>query len=265
MRSLLAAICLLSVAASQADNTPFDERFSITVGAFNASLDTEVLLQGTDELSNLAGESIRLEEQLDLDGRDTIVRVDGWFRLADRHRLGFSASRLDRKAETDINEQIQFGDAVFDVNTTVRSRFDAEILDLSYRYSVLKNERTELDFSLGVHTIRLKASIATLDETLVEQAEGSGPLPLLGVGVKQAISDKLFFSASGRWLRAKVGNLDGRVFDASAGFDYRFTDNFGVAAYYNHFKLSTDINSSLWTGEVDFMYRGPQLSATLRF
>lgn len=255
---------LLPVCAAFAQS-PFDERFSLTVGAFRASLDTEIRVDARDGLGSLLGDTIRLERDLDLDGRQVIARADGWLRLGGNHRIGFSVLDLNRSARAELDRALRVGDVLFEANARVRAEFDAQAIDLLYRYSLVRNTRSEFDLMAGVHAMRLSVRLTELDGAARQSARGAGPLPMLGLGLNQALGANLFLTAEGKWLRGRYGSLDGRVVDARAGLDWRPARNVSLGAHYNYFKLASDIDRSLWDGRVELAYRGPQLSLGLRF
>ena len=116
MRTLLQIFIILSFSITMvhaADSNT--DRFSFSIGAFitdrdtDARLDSQTLGQGTD---------IDFEDDLDLDSSGTVFRLDAFYRFNRRHRIDFAIFDLSRDSSATINESIQFGDDVFNINTT---------------------------------------------------------------------------------------------------------------------------------------------------
>ena len=108
---LIAAILGLTATAALAD-THNDHRFSLSLGAFITDRDTEAALDGT--LTD--GTPTDFEKDLGLDSSDTVFRIDGYFKINERHRIDFSVFDLSRDASRQITRDIQWGDTLHAVD-----------------------------------------------------------------------------------------------------------------------------------------------------
>ncbi len=109
------------------------ERFVISLGAFITDRDTSTRV---DSSTLGRGTTIVLEDDLGLDSSQTVFRIDGHFRIAERHRLDFSVFDLSRDSTWTIDQNIQYGDEVFLADTTIDSNFDLNIYKIAYTYSI---------------------------------------------------------------------------------------------------------------------------------
>ena len=99
---LLSAALILS-AAPVAAPAPEGDRYSLSLGVFVTDRDTET------RLDSAAGDGTDtdFESDLGLDASDTVFRVDGYYRFAERHRADFSVFDLSLSNSNQIERDIQ--------------------------------------------------------------------------------------------------------------------------------------------------------------
>jgi hypothetical protein len=83
-----------------------------------------------------------------------------------------------------LQEQIQWGDEVFDVDLGVASTFDILLLPVSYRFSLVKSDRVDLGLSAGVFAMFADASIAAPEIDAAEAESANFPLPVFGADAR---------------------------------------------------------------------------------
>ena len=76
-----------------------DSSFSLSVGAFLTERNSKARVDSTN---GDRGTEVDLEDDLGLDNSDAVVRVDGFWRFAEKHRIDFSVFDLSRFASTPI-------------------------------------------------------------------------------------------------------------------------------------------------------------------
>jgi hypothetical protein len=117
---------------------PGSERASISLGAFLTDRDTNGRLD-SDTLG--LGTVIDAEDDHGLDSSDIVLRLDAYYRFNPRHRIDFSVFDLSRDATATIDESIQFGDEIFDINSTISSEYDLTVYKAAYTYSFLVRDK----------------------------------------------------------------------------------------------------------------------------
>ena len=229
-----------------------DHRFSLSVGAFITDRDTEAQLDGTIT----DGTPTDFENDLGLDASDTVFRVDGYFKFNERHRVDFSLFDLSRDASKQITRDIQWGDSLYTIDTTIETDLSLEIYKLAYTYSVIRNETGYLGATAGLYVADSKASLQEAALGAAEVGELTAPLPVIGLRGEYALSDRWSFRASGEFFFIEYDDIDGSLVDIYAGLDYRVLDNLSIGLGFNSVTIDVDATQSDFEGGLDWQYSG---------
>jgi hypothetical protein len=248
--SVLAAFVLLLLAATA--NAETDPRFSISVGAFFTDRDTKTSISGEAG----SGTDVDLESDLGLEDSDTVFRLDGYWRFAEKHRIDFSAFDLSRSASKLLERDITWGDTTYPVNTQVDATLDLAIYKVAYTWEFLKRGRSFLGASLGLYVMDVDS---TLDSSLLARREAhdlTAPLPVLGLRGEYRFADRWSLRGSGEIFFFEQGDFDGSLYDLFAGLDFSITDNIAIGVGVNAVKLDIDVSKSGFQGNMDWEYQG---------
>ena len=82
---------------------PGTDRFKINLGAYFPAISTDLQVDIND------GPALELEDVLGLSEDETVLRLDGYWRFAQRHRLGFGYYRLNREASHVLTVPLEIG------------------------------------------------------------------------------------------------------------------------------------------------------------
>lgn len=243
--AFLTTVMTAPVTVAMADEMPGRwKRAELSVGAYLVTFGSDVRAD-SDDLGR--GTKIDLEDQLDLDDEIVAYRVDGYWRFFNRHRLELGYYDVSRDGERTLDEQIQFGDEVFDAGVTVESDFDFRVGKVAYAYSLIQNDQWDAALSLGVTAIQFKAAIE--GEVFVgnqslnagtETKETLAPIPVLGGRVWYAFADNWTARLKGDIFKLDIGKYEGSLYDAELALDYDLTDAFGVTLGYNYVNIDVD-------------------------
>lgn len=235
-------------------------RFGLGLGAFITDRETDTRVD-SDALG--PGTPLDFEEDLGFDASDTVFRVDGHLRFSRRHRLDFSIFDLSRDSVATIDETIQFGDEIYDIDTTVSAESDLEIYKLAYTWSFMARGRSYLGLTGGLYI--MDTGLALSEPTLGSR-ETSGvtaPLPVIGLRGEYSLSRHWLLRGSAEFFALEYGDYDGNLVDVYAGIDYRFSDRFALGLAYNGVTIDVDSEDTGLSGALDWSYQGWLLS--LRF
>jgi len=164
---------LIFCASASLAADPGSERASISLGAFLTDRDTK----GRVDSETLGlGTVIDAEDDLGLDSSDTVARLDAYYRFSARHRLDFSIFDLSRDATATIDEPIQFGDEIFDINSTISTELDLTIYKAAYTYSFLMRDEGYLGVTAGLYVLSSDISL-TESNTGQFEADDLSPPP----------------------------------------------------------------------------------------
>ena len=287
--TLIAALALTAWSGAAAEDDwrtwPGGERVRVGVGAFFSDLET---IASASESNGAGNATIRFEDDLGLDSSEnTLVAAVDW-RLARRHSIILGYFELDRSGsnQSSVGLEIDFGDFTFigTADLPVEAFFDIEVYDVSYRYSPIFNERTELSLGIGLSVQELRLGIGgwvpiDLDdlgipdfdcsqgagcEFRVEQVETTAPLPTFEVAGSYALSDNWQLLADVGYFAISLEldpneDFSGRIWRTSIGARWKPFRNFGVVADYSYFDVDVDYRKRDLFGVLDYRYKGPAI------
>ena len=263
MRCLSQLFILLTFYASASlAADPGSERGGISLGAFITDRNTEGRLD-SDTLG--LGTVIDAEDDLGLDSSDTVVRLDAYYRFNPRHRIDFSVFDLSRDATAMIDQSIQFGDEIFDINSTISSEYDLRIYKMAYTYSFWQRNNGYLGVTGGLYVLSTDISLIESNTGQFETDGLTAPLPVIGLRGDYLLTPRLMLRSSAELFAVDFDNVDGSLFDFYVGLDYHFHDNFAVGLGYNSVSVDVDADGSEFKGSLDWSYDGVLLNALYSF
>lgn len=254
--SLLAGSIVVALPLTAgAQPTVGSERASILVGSFitdrdsNARLDSESG-EGTD---------LNLEDDLGLDSSMSVARVGGYLWLGRRHRLDVAYFDMSRDASRVIDETIEFGDEVFQINTTIESEQDLSILKADYTFAALARDRGYLGIVAGLYIADMAMTLSERTLGAYESEDVTAPLPLFGLRGDYAITDRITLRGALQWFGFDTGDIDGRLTDFYVGADYGLGRNKRMAIGLAYDRVSMNIGAEDddgFDGRLDWGYDG---------
>lgn len=253
---------LLSPNAAAAEETWRKDRFQVALGLYRPNFDTEIRVD--DSVSGASGTLLNLEDDLDLQDRESQIVFGAHFRIAKRHMIEFDYVALKREDETSIGFTIDYDGNILDVNEDVTTTFNTEVARLAYRFSFINNEKMELSAALGLHITDLTVGLNAIGED-PDFNEVTAPLPTLGMGWKYRFNDNWHFNIRGDWLDIEIDNVEGKLTAGLAEVSWFPWQNFGFSLGYNIWDMSVSYGKDRLTGTVEYRYDGPMLALKGRF
>lgn len=237
------------------------DTLKVSAGGFLADMNSK--FDFTVATKNQSNGSVDLEDRLGLSKSKGTYRVDGYWRFFPRHRLSVGFYEVTRAGSNVIDREFEWQDAVYQVNGTVDTRFSWRVIPVSYSYSFYKSGDLELAASVGVHFLRMSATVtgdAMVNGSLVqghtESTKTDGPFPLVGLLADYQFAPGVIGGVSVQWLSLSVGDYSGSLTDAKAYIEYYFTRNVGVGLAYNYFDFSGKVRNEPWTAALSNSYGG---------
>jgi len=153
----MVSLCISSGTVLASENEmaakAFPDQVMIRVGAyFIDSSNTQFSVNSTGTLG--LGASIDYRKDLGGEQRDTIPRIDAYYRFNDRHRIDFTSFSIGRVGERTLTAAIDIGDTIFVVDETLHSDIEYTLYKLGYSYSYYHSSKVELSFTAGLHIVR---------------------------------------------------------------------------------------------------------------
>lgn len=217
------------------------ERFTIRAGGFITTIQSDVSVG----IQHGLGVNINLEDALGLSTRFTVVRGNVDYRFGKRNRSAVHAGyfSLVRRANKLLETDVEVGDFTFPIGTEVKSEFGFTILQTSYEYTFLIDERVRMGALAGIYVMPMKLSVAALGGR-EEATEFIAPLPVAGLHTVFRLTPRLSILQNIQLLYLSFSNFSGSITDANIWLDYNPWDHFGFGIGYNSFRFRFSVNGS---------------------
>jgi len=253
---------------------PGTDRFKINLGAYFPTVSTDIQVSVGDD-------NIDLEETLGLSEDETVGRLDGYWRFAKKHRLGFGYYRLNRDSSTYLSAPLDIGGGdPWPAEALIATDLTLDFYQLNYMYSFYQGEKWEIGGTIGAYWVRAETTItlaAQIGECpgpdclqegdLYEDDTFEGPLPLIGLAFEYYITPKWMATLKGGYFQLTINDYKGRIANLGASVEYQFTKTFGLGLGYDGFaiKLEAEDANSNDFASLEYKYHGVQVYGILRF
>jgi hypothetical protein len=262
----LIALALLTT-SSTALAADGNDRFTLRLGAIN--LDADNTLRGSTVVD---GRPLSFSEDFGLGGKEWEPRVDGVFRLSDRQRLIFDYFRYNKDRRETLNETVRYDDEVVPAGSFVKADLTYQVASLVYDYAVVDSDSFQLGLQLGAEYAKVGAKAyadlgTVYNGRFLDESE-DGIAPVVGARLTFQPGERWLINLQGQYVNTKWGNFDdydGDLSRANAIVEYRFTDNFGLFAGYDWFRLDVDQSGSDGVIGLKQEFKGPVAGVTLAF
>jgi hypothetical protein len=247
-------------------------KFFASVGLFVPDQNTRLGLESSIETPDPGPspyETIDFSETFGFSDSDEVFSAEIGWRFGKKWQMRGQYFRVDSDARASLEEDVEWGDVVFNEGTFVGAGSDYQITRLFFGRTFKSSENRELGFGLGAHVLDISAYIngnATIDGIDVgyrqERASISQPLPNFGAWYMHVFSEKLAATIRVDWLSASVGDYDGYIVNSALNVGYAVTDHFGIGLAYNFFELNLKVDDADWSGRIVSRFDGPYISLT---
>lgn len=202
------------------------------------------------------------------DSHDTGSAEFGW-RFGEKWMFRGQYFRVDGKARATLEEDVEWGDYIFNEGSSIGTGTDFQITRLFFGREFSSSNSHEFGIGIGAHILDISAYIngnATINGVdagfIQERASISQPLPNFGLWYLKSFSQKWAVGIRFDWLDANIDRYDGHIVNSAASIGYAVTDHFGIGLAYNFFEIDLKINDSNWDGRITSRFDGPFISLT---
>jgi hypothetical protein len=258
---------------------PMGDRMIGSVGYYKPKLDTKAAI-ATD--GGEVGVLISFEESLGLSDSKGTGIIGFLWRISKRNAVGMNYFKLDRNSDKDTN-------IFFYIDTEppqdptlqvpISSVFNIESIDIQYTYSFIFTPKHNLAAGIGLALQNLEFGFRPSENCdladpcgLVKphEADATVPLPTFTLVYQYAINDKWIIDANIGYLalELELGNkedLEGRIWNATAGVRWKTWDHVGFHAGYKYFDVDVDYQKRSVVAAADYDYRGFEVGITAFF
>jgi hypothetical protein len=243
------------------------ERFVFNFGGFTTNMSSSV------RVGTFVGLDVDVEKALGLDDSMRVFRADALYRFGKtrRHRLDFSWAAYHRSGTTTTSQEIPTNPPI-PSGTGIETRFDYDIIQLKYSYSLFQDDRMDLGFGIGLYGMPIEAEIRNANtgkEFLSE--DFIAPLPVFAFRGDFLIIPKLYFKLNIDFFYIEIDKFTGDITDARLALEYNIWEHLGVGLAYDSFDArikaeeGTEWPGIDFIGKIELEYSGLLLYAKLYF
>lgn len=252
-----------------------DRKFWISLGAFLPSFDTDV--RADSEEVPFPGTTFNLEDDLGLSNDASNYRIDFVWRIAPRHTLAARYFDFTRKASATLEGDIQYGDVLFQTNSTVDSEFNLTYGGLSYRWSFTQKDGVDVYLIAGLDYVGFGGKLGgnglvyqdgVVVGTFDEQVDASigAPVPVLGLGLSIELTRRLFLKEEIEAFAIRVAGIEGSLVDNRLSLEWVPFQHVGFGLGYNSIRLKADETDGEGVdGSFNYEVKGGRIYLTVLF
>jgi hypothetical protein len=237
------------------------DKFFVDLGVYFPNREIQFQVDGTLGTPN---EDIDFETEFGLDDSDQRFSLNFGWRFGEKWELGAQYFDGTNSADATLEEDVEWGDVVFEQGSNVSAGTDFTVLRIFFgRNFESSDKRQRFGVGAGFHWLEVGAFIE--GNAIVggganmfrrESVSISAPLPNFGVWYMYSMSPNWAFKGRADWLDVDVGEIGGSLLNISIGVNYQIFEHVGVGLNYNAFELDASVKKSNWRGGVNFTYEG---------
>jgi hypothetical protein len=189
------------IADDRYDDYQPSERFKLRIGGFLiSSFDTTARFDSTQYP---IGTLIDLEENFNVDSDETVLRIDGFYRFNNRHRIDWTWYRSRRSGTSVADKEYTIGDPddpeggfIIPKDARISTNWNFDLLKVGYAYSFLNKRKYEMFIGAGLNIrnididIDYQISLAPFSESDSFDGDGTVPLPAAVIGGRWNFTNK---------------------------------------------------------------------------
>ena len=252
-------------ATEEAPVNAFAEPFMIRIGGyFVDNSNTQFSIGSSNGLG--LGSTIDYKRDLGGDERDTIPRIDAYYRFNDKHRIDFTSFSFSRSGKVALTGDVDIGDTTYLVNEVLNSEIEYTLYKVGYNYSFYRTPKIEVSFSAGLNIAKYDFKFEDEGGSKSETAGVTAPLPVFGLRMNYLISPKWSTQYLVELFAIKIGDeFSGTMLNFELNTEYRLFKNFALGVGLASFGLNADVADDKLRGSITDGYAGFIAFGTLYF
>jgi hypothetical protein len=220
---------------------------------------------------------INAEDELGLDSSLTVFRADAMYRpgKSRRNEVDFSFAAYDRTGDVTLTRDLTIRGVTYTAGTEIKTVLNFDIIQGSYSYALIQNERIRIALGIGIYVVPLKTGLditTSGGRSTEDGADTTVPLPVIGLRTEFQLLPRLYLNAGIDAFYLEISGFRGSMLDVYAGLEYRLWKHLGVGLGYNftgmHIdteKSNSDYPGANFVGNVDVNFSGLLLYGKFSF
>ncbi len=259
----------LTIAAESEDLHPFLERgFSLDVGVFFPDRHLDLSVNGTVGGIN---EEIDFDQDFQLGSADETFAAEISWRFRGKWSVVGQFFKTSDSASVVLDEDIEWGNVVFGAGSFATAGSDFTLTRIFFGRSFNTSKSHDIGIGGGLHWLHIGSFIE--GEILINgvpsaarrSVSAEAPLPNIGAWYKYSISPRWALRARLDLFGADIGDYDGLLVNASLGLNFQAFEHVGLGLSYNYFELDISIDKSDWRGNIETIYDGIYVYASMYY
>jgi hypothetical protein len=204
-------------APAQDIERPLFDRFNFKLEGSAVGMATTIRL---DSSTLGEGTTLGFEDDLGLDDRKLIPTLSFEWQISRKHRLAARWQDIPRGSNTQILQEIEWGDEVIPIESNVSLDFQVEQIFVDYTYYPWVKEKWAGGFGFGLRWMDLLTALKVEGIELEDQLDVAAPLPYFNFEYRRMLSDRWRLKAGLGWFYLSVGDISGGQWIAQLGAEY---------------------------------------------
>jgi len=251
-----------AIADDRYDDYQPSERFKLRVGGF--LIDRFDTTARFDSTQFPIGTLIDLEENFNVDSSETVLRIDGFYRFNNRHRVDWTYYRSRRSGTAIATQDYIIGDPddpqggfIIPRDSNIQAQWNFDLLKIGYAYSFLNKRRYEMFIGTGLNirnldiAISYQAAISTFGAEDSFDSEGLIPLPTAVIGGRWNLTKKWQSIFRYEIFMLEVGDYRGSQQDFQLLFEHSTFKHVGFGLGINTVNINMRAQDETFRGEFD--------------
>jgi len=278
IRTALASFLLTSLPVIAAETTIaedmhplMNDKYWVNTGVLFAARDLDVSVDGSIGPSP-KDLDLDFESSVGLDDTPDLLMTEFGWQFSEDWGLSLQFFRSERSVSETLQKTIEWEDVTFEAGIDLSAASKISVTRLFFARRFWDGGRHSLRLGAGIHLLETALMVggeATLDDMTTEYRtvakSASFPVPNIGAWYRYSPSNRWLLSARIDWFEASVGDYTGRVWNGTAGADYRVTEHIGVGLAYQLFEIDGRIRDTNWRGSIRSRLTGPNLHISVHW
>jgi hypothetical protein len=243
--------------------SPITDHFYIRGTFYDPQVRTNLRVDPSQAVPGVTGTPVNGENTLGLPNRLRQGRVEFMFRLRERSKVRVDYFEADRSGNKLLANDVVFSNQTFAAGQRAQTSLDWRQFDITYTYSLVRNDRFEVGTGLGIYFLQVDAIGQVPAQNQRQEVTAATPFPALPLDLTWRISSRWAATVRGAYLKATLSGFRGWYADSHEDIQYRWNPNLAVGLGYAAIRSSLTRKGGSFPGAFAMSISGPE--AFVRF
>ena len=243
--------------------SPITDHFYIRGTFYDPQVRTHLRVDPSQAVPGVTGTPVNGENILGLPNRLRQGRVEFMFRLRERSKVRVDYFEADRSGSKVLANDVVFGNQTFAAGQLTQTSLDWRQFDITYTYSLVRNDRFEVGTGVGIYFLQVDAIGQVPARNQRQEVTAATPFPALPLDLTWRISSRWAATVRGAYLKATLSGFRGWYADSHEDIQYRWNPNFAIGLGYAAIRTSLTRRGGSFPGAFAMSISGPE--AFVRF